>query len=91
MDITCKSDTASDIFSAAVAFTFFGRYKPGSGKSMDAKNEIPVIERHRTMGIGEGRSEIVGAAAPHPTATVIHIIVTEPTLVGGTRSSIMRS
>ena len=39
------------------------------------------------IGIGVGSSEIVGAMLPHPTATVIQIIVTEPTLVGGTRSS----
>ena len=88
--MTCKSDTASDLFSAAVAFfSCFGRYNPGSGSIRDAKNEIPVIMRLITIGIGDSRNDMVGAADPQPTAIVMHIIVTDPTLVGGTLSSII--
>ena len=83
---------ASDLFSAAVAFfSFFGKKRPGSGKNRVAKKETPVIRRLIAIGMGDGKSEIVGATVPHPTAIVMHIIVTEPTFVGGTRSSIISS
>ena len=53
--------------------------------------DIPVIAKHITIGKGEGSREIVGAAALQPTAIVMQIIVTDPTFVGGTLSSIINS
>ena len=48
-----------------------------------------AIQALTIIGNGVGNYEIVGAIDPEPTATVIAIIVTDPTLVGGTRSSII--
>ena len=53
---------------------------------MKATIEMPALI---IIGIGAGSCEMVGAMLPHPTATVMQIIVTEPTFVGGTRSSMI--
>lgn len=81
-------ETASDYFSSYVAFFwFFGRYRPGSGMTKVVRKDMKVIIALITIGSGAGKLIIVGAIAPHPTATDMQSIVTEPTLFGGTRSS----
>ena len=81
---------ASVHFSTCVdSASALGRYNPGGGRQkveIVARALIPTLTSH---GQGDGKLEMVGASVPDPKAAVMQINVTDPTLVGGTLSSMI--
>ena len=66
-----------------------GRYSPGGGRKRVEMMASILIATLTSIGQGGGKLVMVGETVPDPSAAVMQINVTDPTLVGGTRSSMI--
>ena len=67
-----------------------GRYSPGGGRKKVEMIASTLIATLNSIGQGAGKPVMVGEAVPDASAAVMQINVTDPTLVGGTRSSMIK-